>query len=413
MKKKINFLYSIFGIIFLSLIIRIVIAYYFGDKRLDNEWLMLVNNLSVSGTLGLNVVIDNYLVIPKLAGPEEIVLPSVFMPPFYVYFIYFIKILIFNSTSLVGAVIFIQIILSLASIYIFFKILRNFENLNYSLFLTSIFSIVPIFLYSSSQISSISIQVLLLVCFFYFIIKLLQKKSYKNIFLFSFFSALLILTRGEFILFYFLTIIYFFFYFSKDIKSFFIVLMLTSIILSPYLLRNFNNFDSLILTKSLGYNLLKGNNPESKIEGNVEFIEENYKRKDLRIKINKNYEIELDNLYKKEAVRFITENPSKFVISYFKKVLSFLFFDINSTYPNYYNILHIGPKIIISITSLVGGILALRSKGFYQFLSIYYFSNIFFFSIFFILPRYSLILLPVQMILSIQPIKLFVRKFFN
>jgi len=411
--KKINFLYSIYGVIFLSLIVRLIVAYYLGDKGLENEWIILIHNLSTSGILGFNVVVDNYLAIPKLADPKDIVLPSVFMPPLYAYFIYFVKILSLDLFDFVKIVIFLQIIFSLVAIYLFFKIMRNFENFNFSFLLTLVFSFIPISLYYPSQISSISIQVLLITYFLYFIIKLLRKKSFKNFFLFSIISGLLILVRGEFILFYFLTMIYFFFYYSKDIKSFIIILALTSLIISPYLLRNYNHFNSFVLTKSFGYNLLKGNNPEFKVEGNADFIYYNYDKRNLKLKTNKNYEIKLDNFYKKEALQFIKEDPSKFVNSYFLKVFSFLFLDMNSTYPNYYNFLHIIPKMIISITSLVGALLAIRKKGFYQFISLYYFSNIFFFSIFFILPRYSLMLLPVQLLLSIEPIRLFFRFFID
>ncbi len=411
--KKINFLYSIYGIIFIGLIARLIAAYYFGDKQLDNEWTILIHNLSTSGVLGFNVVVNDFLALPKLAGPEEIVLPSVFMPPLYAYFIYLLKIFSLGFMDFVKIIILSQIALSLVAVYLFFKILRNFENFNFSFLMTLVFSFIPISLYSPSQVSSISLQVLLIICFLYFIIKILQKKSFNNLFLFSIISGFLILIRGEFIIFYVLTLIYFFFYYSKDIRSFIIILILTSLILSPYILRNYNSFNSFVLTKSLGFNLLKGNNPEFKVEGNVEFIEYNYDRKDFNIKTNKDYEIKLDNFYKKEALNFIKEDPYKFINNYFLKVFSFLFLDMNSTYPNYYNVLHIIPKLILSITSLVGGLLAIRNKGFYQFLSLYYFSNIFFFSIFFILPRYSLMLLPVQLFLSIAPIKLLFKKFFN
>ena len=86
---------------------------------------------------------------------------------------------------------------------------------------------------------------------------------------------------------------------------------------------------------------------------------------------------------------------------------------LNSSYQNYYNILHIIPKLILSFTSIVGGIIVFRKKGFLQYLSIYFFSNILFFSIFFILPRYSLILMPIQILLSVEFFKYFLRKFFN
>ena len=38
------------------------------------------------------------------------------------------------------------------------------------------------------------------------------------------------------------------------------------LIVSPYLARNYYQFNTFTITKSLGYNLLKGNNPDFKVE---------------------------------------------------------------------------------------------------------------------------------------------------
>ena len=43
--------------------------------------------------------------------------------------------------------------------------------------------------------------------------------------------------------------------------------------ISPYLIRNYQYFETFTLTKSFGYNLLKGNNPSYKVEGDIEIIE--------------------------------------------------------------------------------------------------------------------------------------------
>ena len=87
-----------------------------------------------------------------------------------------------------------------------------------------------------------------------------------------------------------------------------------------------------------------------------------------------------------------------------------VFFDFNSSYPNYYNLFHLIPKILISLLSIFGAIFALGKKGFFQFISIFYIINICLFSIFFILPRYSLILLPIKLLLSIFVLKKLARK---
>jgi len=412
--KKLNLVLSVPILLFLTLMARLLAFYFFADNQLENEWMYLVHNLSEKGVLGINIVIDENLALPMLAQKENIVLPSVFMPPLYSYIIYVIKFSVSNFTNYINVILFLQIILSTITIYIFFKIIRMSESFKFSILSAYIFSFIPINIYSSVQISSISIQVFLIVYLFYVIKKFfLKKKSFNQLIIFSFLSAMLILLRGEFILFYFFTLVYLFIFFSRKINFIFISLVITSLLLSPYILRNYINFNSFILTKSFGYNLLKGNNPEFKVEGNPEYIEKQFNRKDLNFEANNLYEIKLDDFYKDKSLEYIKDNKTSFVLNYLKKFFSFLFIDINSSYSNYYNVLHILPKIILSIASILGGIILFRKKGFFQYLSFYFFSNILFFSIFFILPRYSLILMPIQILLSIEFVKLLLRKFSN
>jgi len=408
--KRLNLNILIIAFIFLSIIVRIIAAYFFADTRLDNEWGKLVHNLEFSGILGINVVIDDFTALHKFANSGDTVLPSIFMPPLYAYFIYCIKLLSAHSFDLIKTIIFLQTVLSLVSIYIFFKIVRKFESFNISFLLILIFSFLPMYIYSSSQVSSVVLQICLLLFYFYFLVELIKKENFSDLIYFSIFSGLLILIRGEFIFFYFITLIYFFVYYNRNLRYLLLSILISLIIISPYLKRNYSYFNAIVLTKSFGYNILKGNNPDLKVEGSIPYMQDYFANKNLKIRTNNNYEIELDNYYKNQAFKNIQENPKTYFILYFKKVFSFLFFDFNSTYPGYYNILHIFPKTILSILSFCGALMALRKKGFFQFLSIYYFSNIFLFSIFFILPRYSLILLPVQLFLSIQLVKIIFKK---
>ena len=288
------------------------------------------------------------------------------------------------------------------------------KNEKYSIVLTLILSFFPIYVYASSKISSITLQIFLSIVYLFFLFKFQQKKKLKYLILFSFFSGLLILARGEFILFYFLSIFYFFLFYKRDFKSILLSLIITTLVVSPYLYRNYKNFKTITITKSFGYNLLKGNNPTLKVEGNDEFVIDNYvRKKNLKIETKNDYEIKLDDLYKNEAITYIKKEPLKYLKFYFKKVFSFTFIDFDSSYPNYYNILHLAPKIVLSIISLIGALIVISKKGLYQFLSIFYFTNIFLFSIFFILPRYSLILLPFQLLLAIEAIKYLRRKLIN
>ena len=111
-----------------------------------------------------------------------------------------------------------------------------------------------------------------------------------------------------------------------------------------------------------------------------------------------------------QAILFIKEDPIRYINLFLKKFVAFLIIDFNSTYPNYYSIFHIIPKLILGLSTLISISLYFRFKGgIYDYLVYFYFMNIGLFSIFFILPRYSLPLLPIQIMISLCLLK----KYFN
>jgi len=83
--------------------------------------------------------------------------------------------------------------------------------------------------------------------------------------------------------------------------------------------------------------------------------------------------------------------------------------DFNSSYPKYYNFFHVFPKILLSISTLIGIAVLFYNKQFLNFFLIYFIINAVVFSFFFILPRYSLPLLPIQIIISLEAIKFYFR----
>ena len=144
------------------------------------------------------------------------------MPPLYYYFIFIINYFLGNLLNLISAVIFFQIIISLLSILLFYKILEDLEkNKTLVLIFSTIFSFFPINIYATSQISSISLQVFLVLVFFYTLLKIKDKSNLNFLIYFSIVSGLLILIRGEFFIFYFMTLIYFFLINIRNIKFIF------------------------------------------------------------------------------------------------------------------------------------------------------------------------------------------------
>ena len=395
MKKFFN--YKIFFILLLSAITRVISIYYYGDTLVDNEWGIMLNNLEQNKILSVRSV-------------NGVPVPNIFMPPLYPLFLYSIKYFISDVGLFLDITKIIQLLLSIFSIGIFYKILQQLFSEKLTLVGTIIFAFFPLNVYSVSQISSITLQMFLINIFLLSFIGLFNKMSNKNILVFSISSALLILLRGEFFIFVFLSLIYLLINNKKRIikilgTTFFIILLI-----SPYLYRNYKIFGALTITKSSGYNLLKGNHPSTVVEGTGMFKRVDKIVPDVKIEIDnlklkgpiKKHDLMMDQILLNQAIKYISSDPIKYSKLYIQKFLSFLFIDINSSYPNYYSLFHIIPKILLSLSTILGVFLIFSLKmNIQNYFFFFYISNIGLFSFFFILPRYSLSLLTVQIILSL------------
>jgi hypothetical protein len=396
MKNKLFFLISI------SIIVRLLSIYLFGAKEISNEWGVMVSIMEEHQMIGFR----------KIEGE---IMPNIFMPPLYPVFLYLIKIFFFNINYYLLTIQLMQLLFSIVSILYLIKILSEYFSKKMTYIGAYIFALFPLNVYAISQISSVTLQILLIIFYIFYFIKSLKNNSKKNIILFSVSSACLILLRGEFFIFYIFTLLFFFF--KKKINLIISSLVITILLISPYIVRNYYIFEVITITKSGGFNLFKGNNPLSKAEGipmldDVEKISKDTYEKIKKIKPQPKYDLIIDNLYKKEAIKFIIDDPFRYFKLFITKIFSFLFIDLNSSYPNYYNIFHIIPKILISIPTFIGILLLINKKDILTFFAFYYLLSGFIFSIFFILPRYNLALLPIQVILTcyfLQKIK-FIKK---
>ena len=183
------------------------------------------------------------------------------------------------------------------------------------------------------------------------------------------------------------------------------------------MVRNYIQFDQIFIVKSLGYNLWKGNNELATVDG-FETLEspkfKNLKSSLDSLEKNKYYEVNRDNIFLKEALNNLKEDSPKYLKLFFKRIFSYYFIDMNSKYPDYYNFLHIFPIIILSVLSFPGLIVFYKMNKFKNnCIILYLLSNLIIFSIFFILPRYKMIILPIQLILAAYFIEYVLKKKFK
>ena len=117
--KSVSSIISLPVLIFVTIFIRLIAFYFFGDQQLENEWLIIVHNLFEKGVLGINVVINEYYAMPKLADADDLVLPTVFMPPLYSYYISLFRYFFSDFVNYINLIIFSQILLSILSLFFF------------------------------------------------------------------------------------------------------------------------------------------------------------------------------------------------------------------------------------------------------------------------------------------------------
>lgn len=398
LKNKLNI------IIITSFLLKLTFVFFFHEKNLSDEWIILFNNFQENNSYSYYIFDGKHV-------------PSSYMPPLYFIFLYFNKILSLNLVNFLYLVFLNQILLSTMSVYLFYKICKNFFDDKNSLIGTLIFSLFPLMIYSNGLVSSASLQIFLYLLFFnYYLVFLEGKVDTIGIFKLSVICALNLILRGEFIIIFFFSIFYFILINKKKALSGIIVLILSIGLISPYILRNFDNTNKLHIVNSSGYALWKGNNQLANVEGfhnslnpntrtswpDVKEFESLYSELD-KIEKNELYEINRDDVFKKEALKNISSNKIKYFLLYLKKIFSFYLIDFESSLKNYYNFFHIIPVLIFGILSIPGIIIAYKKKGNFKIKYLISMTLILtcFISIFFILPRYKISIISFQILFSI------------
>ena len=388
LKSKKNIYFFLLALSFFS---RSIISYYYGDTSLENEWSILVENLYNNNTL-------------SMLKFGDLLVPNLWMPPVYAYFIYIHALIFGLDENLANFVIITQIILSSLTTLLFHRIISNFFSLKMSLLGSIIFCFFPLIVYSSSQISSATIYLFLLLSFILLILNLeIKEDSYKlkSFILIGFLAGILILTRRDFILIYIFSLFYSYFFFKNSLKRILIILIVTFITISPYILRNYIAFDKFIVHSGLGYNLWKAYNVKAEVEGF--YIQSSVLKKEL-LKVKKDiyYRINEDKIYFNSAKEYILENPLESLKLFLKRLFSFFFIDLESSQKNYYNIFHILPNLSIAVFALIGLIVCNKKDKKLNYLLYILVAILLIYSLFALLPRYKLYILPFQIILSLK-----------
>lgn len=386
---------SFLAIFLISLISRSIIAYYYGDRVLENEWGTLVRNLHSFGSF-------------SILRFGELFVPNLWMPPIYGYFVYLHSLFFGLNESLVISVLVSQIILSSLTSLFFYNITTYFFKKYLAFSGAVIFSLFPLIVFSASQISSVTIYLFILMIFFDLFLKFIDSQSCKLAIFIAVVSGILILTRRDFILIYIFSIFFLYIFFKIKLKKIILIILFTVITISPYLTRNYLAFNKIIMHSGFGYNVLKAYNPKAKVEGydiNGKFTE-----KVAEVEKNIYYRINEDKIYLVEAKKYILKEPGKYFNLFLNRIISFYFIDLDSSQKNYYNFFHIIPNLTISIFSFFGLIVFNKKNLKYNYLILTMFLIIFVYSCFALLPRYKVYILPFQIFLFLNFMEYLIKK---
>jgi 4-amino-4-deoxy-L-arabinose transferase-like glycosyltransferase len=387
-------------LILFSFLIRIPAIKIFGDVGLEYEWKPLVNNLIEYKQLAWKNF-DGFL------------LPNLWMPPLYAYYLYVFTFLNLDQSIYIMLILLSQTLMASISVPIFYKINKMFFSKKISFFSSLFFSLFPLHVYAATQISSISLQIFLTIFFLYYLFLIINKQSFRSILVFGFISGLLILLRGEFYGILFLSLCYLFFIKIK-IKNILIIILVSLITVSPYLVRNIIIFEKVTVLKSFGYNIWKGNHPyalENSLIVGAEMRDKNLQEKIDNITIDNNYRFKFDKIFRDRTLKNIKKDPWAHLQLVIRKGISFLLIDFNSPDPNYYNPFHYLPILLIGLTSLIGIILSDKKSSKLNYLIFILLIYVAIFSIVSILPRYKLIILPIQLIFTNILIQSIIKKY--
>ena len=173
-------------LVLFSIFIRVPIVFIFGDEHLQYEWKILVENLIEYKQLAWKNCEFAYW-ITKSCLDDRFLLPNLWMPPLYAYYLYFFTFFNLEEQNYISLILSSQILFSSISVAVFYKINKFFFSKKLSLFSSLLFSLFPLHAYASSQISSISLQIFLSILFLYFFFQLIEKRNFLPIVFFSIF----------------------------------------------------------------------------------------------------------------------------------------------------------------------------------------------------------------------------------
>ncbi len=253
-------------------------------------------------------------------------------PPLYPLFI---AIILSMSNGSAEVFIFVQIFISIITVYLTCLIASRVFDQIAGFFALLFCGFHPYLFIHAAKLQENTLYECFVLTAVYFLLRALEASKKRWIFSFGLFSSLAILTRVTFVLqyvFIILGVTTFFFKFkmNRAIKLITISGSVIVCLILPWMTRNYQSIGMFSLTSQIGHGLSVANNPYTfsyfPYKGSIDMSEGVYKRhmedngelETLRSKLSS--EKEYSRYFKDKAVRYIVEDPLKFIKSGCQKI---------------------------------------------------------------------------------------------
>jgi 4-amino-4-deoxy-L-arabinose transferase-like glycosyltransferase len=368
----------ILAIAALAIILRIIFVWQFIDIRNIDQWEYgeIAKNITHNNGYSLFYFENNSLEYKYKEGIKPF--SSAYMPPGYVLII--LPFFFFDDVFITNLfIISLHIFFSALVIFFLYKLcVKLFDNL-VALIAIIVYAVIPEFIYAVISVSPTIIFHLLIILIIYRL--LLNQGKNKLDSIVPLLLSFLIYLRSEFVLFAVLLIVAF--TLKKHFKIAFTTLLLITMFILPWSIRNIIEFSRIIpFTTNFGQNLYRGNNASDVGWWGEEIMIEKTKK----LPRDYSFEIHYNEMYLERAVSYIKGNPLKFVENGFRKQFELWVFNLSD--PRALNFLYLAPSIFILLFFSIGLIKTFDVSE-YKFIYLFFLHGIVIATIFFALPRYQ------------------------
>jgi hypothetical protein len=340
--KKNEYKKNFLSIVLLGIVLRVILLLFLGTEgQSDWEYGIIAENIVDGKGYSFYYFDEGKLTheIKEDSNPA----PSAYMAPGYVYLLVGIKLV--SSNLLENYIAFgFNIIFFIATMFYLFRIAHSLFGGKVAIVSIVLYAVIPEFIYTSYSIGTTQIYHLFLTLIIYYSLK----NANSNKLILPIILGIAILFRFE--LFLLLIMVALLMLIRNNYAQVILLILIPSMFLAPWVIRNQQVFDEFIpFSTTGGLNLYRGSN-EIMIGGwhNFNTLEKLASFDGDTSKI----ELFLNNMYKEEALNFITDDYSVSTLNFGKKFFYYWF--INPNEGKALSIIYIIPWFIMLSLSILG-----------------------------------------------------------